>query len=526
MNLRRASRALVVAACVTALAGLTLTGSASGATGKGASTTGGTLNFVHQVDPRSLDPVSISTASQSAGIDMFFNAFGALVFVDSENGNVVTPLLAKSLTSPDNGITWVLKLKPNVKFSDGTALDAAAVVTNWDRIKDPANASAGIGNLANVESYTATDPLTVTIKLKAQNAFFPNTIATSALTYIASPTAIQQKGADFGNNPVGAGPFLLKEWVRGDHSTWTPNSSYLNAKKVKLSQVVVRPIADTTQKQNAFATNAANLVWTGSNVDVTAMTQAGGQPNAFTVVGGLSLVYNMKVAPFTDPTVRTAFVQAMNRSPIAQGVWAQTEPLQKGLLPVTSPYLDGKVAYAKQDLKTAQKAIDAYTAKNGPIQISLLYTSGNQQILDTATTFKQQLEQLNGVSVTLESVDQSAVVGRWRTGQWTMTFSGLSTGVTADPVLYNTFHSKGSFNFWGYSNPTVDSALDHSRTTTDPKEQQADYDTVQQQVVKDAFYPPFNAINYYLVGAKNVKVVGYGDGTPRTDLITVGKAKG
>jgi hypothetical protein len=46
-----------------------------------------------------------------------------------------------------------------------------------------------------------------------------------------------------------------------------------------------------------------------------------------------------------------------------------------------------------------------------------------------------------------------------------------------------------------------------------------------QQVVKDSFFPPFNAMNYYLVGAKGVNVIGYGDGTPRTDLISIGKAK-
>ena len=519
MARRRIRPGLIAVGLVLSLAGLALTGPSVSAAKNSKPVKGGTLTFIQQVDPRSLDPITMSTASQAAGTGMFFNAFGALVYLDTAT-QTIKPLLAESLESPDDGLTWILKLLPNLKFSDNTPLNAEAVKFNWDRITNPANASLGAATFSSVASYTVTDPLTITLTLKTKNSFFGNTIATSAMSYIGSPAAIQQLGADFGSKPVGAGPFLLKEWIRADHSTWTPNPTFVNAKKVNLDEVIVRPITESVPKQTAFSTGVANLVWTGQLPDVEAMEAADGKTTKFPLVGGISLVYNMAKAPFTDPTVRTAFAQAMDRGMIAANVWKEPTPLQKGLLPESSAVLDPKALYAKKDLPAAQKAIDAYTAKNGAITISLLHTTGSQFILDSATILKQQLE---GVTVNLDGIDQAALIARWRGGDWTMTFSGLSTGVTPDPVLYNAFRTGGSFNFWNYSNPSVDAALDHSRLTTDPKEQKADFGTVQKEVTKDGFFPPINAINYFLVGAKNVNVFGYGDGVPRTDLIWIGK---
>src|SRR6185312_7080874 len=97
---------------------------------------GGTLTFLRGADSASFDPILL-TASSGADGPSSFAEFGALVYSDPADG-IVKPQMAESLTSTD-GLVWTLKLRPNVKFSDGTSYDATAVRFNWLRLQDPNN---------------------------------------------------------------------------------------------------------------------------------------------------------------------------------------------------------------------------------------------------------------------------------------------------------------------------------------------------------------------------------------------------
>jgi peptide/nickel transport system substrate-binding protein len=82
--------------------------------------TGGTLKLFYPVDPPTMDPAQLREASQVTPAIAQTAIFDELVYTDPVTLNVV-PKIATSLTTPDKGLTWTLKLRPNVKFSDGTA---------------------------------------------------------------------------------------------------------------------------------------------------------------------------------------------------------------------------------------------------------------------------------------------------------------------------------------------------------------------------------------------------------------------
>ncbi|MGR6997009.1 ABC transporter substrate-binding protein [Yinghuangia aomiensis] len=75
--------------------------------------------------------MNVADASRLAAI------YDPLLLTDAATG-AVRPHLAESLTSADDGATWILKLRPNVTFSDGTPFDAEAVKYTWERHADPA----------------------------------------------------------------------------------------------------------------------------------------------------------------------------------------------------------------------------------------------------------------------------------------------------------------------------------------------------------------------------------------------------
>src|SRR5262249_12531733 len=150
--------------------------------------------------------------------------FDDLVINNAQTGQV-DPGTAESLTSSD-GVTWNLKLRSGIKFTDGTNYDAAAVKFNWDRHADPANRSPQLGNVTAM-TYYVTDPLTLKLALKQQNNQLPRLLA-RALGYIGSPKALTDRGTGFMANPVGAGPFMLKDWTRDSQMTLVRNPSYWN----------------------------------------------------------------------------------------------------------------------------------------------------------------------------------------------------------------------------------------------------------------------------------------------------------
>src|SRR5438477_914181 len=99
---------------------------------------GGTITYAKTADVASLDPTRITNSGASDGF-LADSVYDMLVYSDVATGKIV-PQTAESLTSND-AVVWTLKLRPGIKFSDGTPYDAAAVKFNWLRIQDPANAA-------------------------------------------------------------------------------------------------------------------------------------------------------------------------------------------------------------------------------------------------------------------------------------------------------------------------------------------------------------------------------------------------
>ena len=110
------------------------------------------------------------------------------------DGNYV-PGLAKSWTISDDGLNWSFELRDDVTFHDGTKFNAAAVKFSFDRILDPATASASaIALLGPMESTSADAEYTFSFKLKEPFAPLLDNLAHGGLVCTVSPTAVAAEG--------------------------------------------------------------------------------------------------------------------------------------------------------------------------------------------------------------------------------------------------------------------------------------------------------------------------------------------
>jgi peptide/nickel transport system substrate-binding protein len=370
-----------------------------------------------------------------------------------------------------------------------------------------------------MESYTATDPTTVTVVLKKVNTQWPRTLAASSLSFVGSPTAIEKLGADFGSKPVGAGPFILTEWVQGNHTSFVRNPNYWDAPRPYVDKLTVRMVTDEQQRVDSFNAGEADVFWSGVLDTAKQGKSAGG--NQLTVPGlaNMGFYYNLAIAPMNDKTVREAFAMALDNDQIGSTVYGTPAP--KGLFEESSPYYDATIKYPAKDVAGAQKLIDAYVAKNGPINVTFTVITGNATVTSVAQIVKSQLERLKGVSVTINQMETAAMVTDQRAGKLQFAMTSL-LGASADPVFYNTWYTGSPFNISKYSNPQVDAALDASRSTLDPKQQIAEFNKVQKMLVDDLAYQVFRTTEYYVVSKPKVHDVKiYSDSIFRPDLIWV-----
>src|SRR5205823_575942 len=141
-------------------------------------------------------------------------------------------------------------------------------------------------------------------------------IRSGQCTNVASPTALKKYGSTYGTSPettVGAGPFILKEWVKGDHITLVKNKGYWDGPRPYLDKLVSKVGKDNATQVNAVLSGTVQLAngytWT---TDVTRYKKAGYKVYGTPMSGAALVAFNPNAAPLNDIRVRQALTLASN----------------------------------------------------------------------------------------------------------------------------------------------------------------------------------------------------------------------
>lgn len=157
-------------------------------------------------DFTTMDPYDANdTLSQSVAKSFYQGLFGFDKNMKLEN------VLAESYTVSPDGLTYTFKLRPGVKFQDGTDFNAEAVKVNLDRASNPANHLKRYNLFKYIAHTDVVDPLTVKVTLKQPFSAFIHNLAHPSAVMI-SPAALKKYGKDIGFHPVGTGPYQFVSW--------------------------------------------------------------------------------------------------------------------------------------------------------------------------------------------------------------------------------------------------------------------------------------------------------------------------
>ncbi|GAB2888181.1 ABC transporter substrate-binding protein [Nocardioides pacificus] len=263
---------------------------------------GGTLNFADYGEIRSLSPAA-SYATGASGGGAMVAVYDTLMTLDTET-QAYEPKLAESLESSDDLKTWTLTLREGVNFSDGTPLDAKAVVAsiNWYMTSQGADTAMLAPNLAGME---VTDERTVVFNLNNAWAKFPSMLAQAA-GMIVAPAAYA--GAEF--KPIGAGAFTLDEYKPAEELTLTANPDYWDGKPHLDGLRFFWPLADEA-KLDALNDGSADVAFMRDPkvVDQAVDADVSGHLT-LTSLGNTITINNREGYPGSDPRVRKAIALA------------------------------------------------------------------------------------------------------------------------------------------------------------------------------------------------------------------------
>jgi ABC-type transport system substrate-binding protein len=243
----------LVAACSSAPS------SPSGSGSSSAINTNGTITEGYTLPPTTLDP-EVGTS----GADYVYLAaiFGNLVEVD-KSGNLIPAMATKwafSGTGAQKDDIFTVWLRPGLKFSDGTPLNAAAVVADWKRYIASGDV---VDDLEYVipSSIHAIGQYEVQEQTTQPNAQLPWGL-TDRAGMIVDPTALASEGAaNFGTHPVGAGPYKITSVTAGHSYCYTRNDTYYlsNTVQPRIKNLCIQDYANTTAEDTAMRSGTIQI---------------------------------------------------------------------------------------------------------------------------------------------------------------------------------------------------------------------------------------------------------------------------
>jgi peptide/nickel transport system substrate-binding protein len=254
----------------------------------------------------------------------------------------LVPELALSWSAP-TPTTWILKLRPGVRFSNGAPMDAAAVAANFAWMLTAEGKSSVVGrSIESLSGARAVDPLTVEITTSTPDAILPRELATF---YIVEPRQWNALGPEgFAKQPIGTGPFVLESWgparivYRANPASW---------RKPKLDRLEILNLPDLTPRVQAFVTGRIDIA-IGMGPDEQAQIEAaGGRLHRRAAMDVMSIVFVIgQGKPTDDLRVRRALNYAVNKEAITEVLLhGLTEPAGQGAVRGLFGYNDAVAPY-------------------------------------------------------------------------------------------------------------------------------------------------------------------------------------
>jgi peptide/nickel transport system substrate-binding protein len=463
-----------------------------------------TLRIGLAEDPDVLDP---TLARTYVGRIVFASLCDKLFDID-EKLNIVPQLALDHATSPD-GKAVTIKLRANVKFHDGEALDAAAAKYSLERHLNMAG-SFRKPELAAVDHVDVVDPLTITIVLKA-----PYSPLIAQLTdrsgMMVSPKAAQAAGDRFGLHPVCAGPYRFVERVQQDRIVVERFADYWNKGAVAIDRIVYLPIVDSTVRLANLKSGGLDLIERVLATDIKDVrADPGLRLSTALELGYQGIDLNVgngaaaKNPLGANAKVRQALYYAIDRQALNQVVFdGEFVPGNQWVSP-EHPYFQKSFSVPARDLAKA-KALMKEAGVTAPFDVDFMVPKGEET--QAVAEVIQAMAADIGINMKIRVTEFATSLKRAEAGEYQAYLLAWSGRTDPDGNLYIFHKCKAPQNYPGYCNPQADKLLDEGRSLADMAQRKAVYEELTRIILEDI--PKLYLYHRLVLIAHTTRLEGY-----------------
>jgi peptide/nickel transport system substrate-binding protein len=479
---------------------------------------GGTLTAIIQPEPVVLT-AAINTAAPTGTVSG--NIFDGLVDYDTDLKP--RPALAESWETSPDGLSFTLHLRKGVQWHDGkpfTAADVKWTLENVWKTIHPRNQAT----FAKVSSVETPDDFTVVLRLSAPSPAILSSLNSNGAQVL--PKHLYE-GTDilnnpYNNKPVGTGPFVFKEWKKGEYILLERNPNYWDKGRPYLDKVIFKVVPDAAARAAGFEKGEIQY-GVLSPVPLKDAERLGKLPNLKIETRGyewlspwLFLDFNVERGPLKDPRVRHALAQAIDRRAVANVVWyGFAKPATSPIPSTLAAFHDATAPSDPFDVKSSEAALDEAGLKRGAdgsrFSLFIDYIPYGDDYKRTAEYIKQALKKV-GVDVTIRTQDTATFTKRVYGDRdfdlsiaWFAAFSDPQIGVTraywSESIGKNVPWTNGS----GYRNADVDRIIARVQGEADPAVRVALFKEFQKIVLTDLPTLPLVELKFFTVQAASLK---------------------
>jgi peptide/nickel transport system substrate-binding protein len=447
------------------------------------------------------------------------------------------PSLALSWTAVDP-LTWEFRLRPGVRFHDGTPLTAEDVAYTINRAATMQSGAATYAlYLRQIKASEVVDPLTVRFKTEQPFPLMPAYLSTIFITSKANGEKFTPDDMNQGRGVIGTGPYRFVSWVRGNSAELVINPDYWGPKP-EWEKVSVRSIPTPVTRLASLLAGDVDIIDAVPSQDIARLR---GNPNVALFTKPSTTILTMfpdhrprpspkvldtagrplTVNPIADVRVRRALSMAINRQLLADRVLdGLGTPTGQFLLPSAFAHLPD-VGVPEFDPTAARRLL----AEAGyPDGFQLTINCQNNRFINDeqiCQALGQAFTRI-GIRTQVEALPHTVMIAAAGRGELSLFMHGF-TIETAEPSSYlqaslatqNPARGRGAVNRGGYTNPKLDAALDAAVAEIDDAKREAALREATRVALDEvALIPLYHQLNAWATRA------GFAY-TPRTDESTL-----
>jgi peptide/nickel transport system substrate-binding protein len=377
-----------------------------------------------------------------------------------------------------NNTTLRFVLRKGIKFHNGEPLTSAAVKFTMDIVMDPKTPTNYL--VADIKEVQVVDDYTIDFITRT-----PAPTAVGRLTSlgIVPPQYIQKNGRDvLARQPVGTGPYRLKEWIKDDHVTLTVNRFYWKGTP-EIEQITFRAIPDGSARVAALRTGEVDII-TNFPPDLVGVVGANAQVLAVPSIRSINILLDSETKELADKRVRQAINYTVDRVAIVKNVLLGFGVPNSTLIPPNHFGFDASLRPYPYDPAKAKQLLREAGFPNG---FSVVFNSPRGRYLKDAEVSQAVVGYLQAVGIKAdlryhEWGNYLKLSREHKLGPMHLIGSGIPTMDAADPLI----NVKCGEWFSYYCNTTLDELYLKARATVDPKQRVEILKQAQRLVYEEA----------------------------------------